>query len=204
MTGIVSEEDRIGGKGAGGTVEGMENGQHNGVHAGYEAKGAVAETGKVVAGEHLHVNGIESNGAVSTGNGASSSSSSSSDLAKSVLPNGHAVNAPPSTSHLTSSVPASPTISPPSIPPSPNLALSPESTASLIQALYARLDAQGVMGDGYMEGQERSRDGIIGREAAMGGLTLGRDGKGKGKADEFGTDGVLTSQEESILRRVDR
>ncbi|KAM0789326.1 hypothetical protein ACM66B_000162 [Microbotryomycetes sp. NB124-2] len=38
-----------------------------------------------------------------------------------------------------------------------------EPTAALIQQLYARLDAQGVAGDGWAEGKERSRDGLINR-----------------------------------------
>ncbi|KAK4048238.1 hypothetical protein OIV83_004943 [Microbotryomycetes sp. JL201] len=38
-----------------------------------------------------------------------------------------------------------------------------EPTAALIQQLYARLDAQGVVGDGWAEGKERSRDGLINR-----------------------------------------
>lgn len=80
-------------------------------------------------------------------------------------------------------------------------------TAGLIWKLYARLDAQGVLGDGWDEGMERSRDGIINREVAEGLLTVGRGDKGKGPAVEDLDDsegGELPLREEQILRRVDR
>lgn len=42
-----------------------------------------------------------------------------------------------------------------------NTATDPDGVAALVQQLYARLDDQGVFGDGWDEGKERSRDGII-------------------------------------------
>ncbi|GAA5988042.1 hypothetical protein JCM10908_002039 [Rhodotorula pacifica] len=42
-----------------------------------------------------------------------------------------------------------------------NSATDPDGVAALVQQLYARLDDQGVFGDGWDEGKERSRDGII-------------------------------------------
>ncbi|GAA6005608.1 TBC domain-containing protein [Rhodotorula paludigena] len=41
----------------------------------------------------------------------------------------------------------------------------PDGVAALVQQLYARLDEQGVHGDGWDEGKERSRDGLILQEA---------------------------------------
>ena len=69
-------------------------------------------------------------------------------------------------------------------------------TAALIQKLYARLDEQGVSGDGWDEGLERSRDGIINREElAQGVRTLDRKNS------------VLDKQlnkQDYVLKRVDR
>ncbi|GAA6002874.1 hypothetical protein JCM10207_001877 [Rhodosporidiobolus poonsookiae] len=95
---------------------------------------------------------------------------------------------------------------PPNISPYPQsnasvFSIDPETTATLIQNLYARLDAQGVHGDGWDEGKERSRDGIISREMLQGGETL-RPRKGKlvalpSNADE-------EAKADHVLRRVDR
>jgi hypothetical protein len=77
--------------------------------------------------------------------------------------------------------------------------LDPEATSALIQALYARLEEQGVSGDGWDEGKERSRDGIITREAAMGGNTVrpkSRNGL------DIGID--AEAKADHVLRRVDR
>lgn len=69
-------------------------------------------------------------------------------------------------------------------------------TAALIQKLYARLDQQGVSGDGWDEGLERSRDGIINRdELAQGVRTLDR----KNSILDRQTD-----KEDYVLKRVDR
>ena len=69
-------------------------------------------------------------------------------------------------------------------------------TAALIQKLYARLDEQGVSGDGWDEGLERSRDGIINREELAEGVrTLDRKNS------------VLDRQldkQDYVLKRVDR
>ncbi|BGP16983.1 hypothetical protein JCM10213_007429 [Rhodosporidiobolus nylandii] len=81
------------------------------------------------------------------------------------------------------------------------VSIDPETTASLIQNLYARLDAQGVPGDGWDEGKERSRDGIIGREAMLGGDTM-RPSKGKHVAMPIGVD--EEAKADHVLRRVDR
>ncbi|GAA6032529.1 hypothetical protein JCM8097_004801 [Rhodosporidiobolus ruineniae] len=80
------------------------------------------------------------------------------------------------------------------------VSIDPETTASLIQNLYARLDAQGVPGDGWDEGKERSRDGIIARDAMLYGdgprppsrlLSMPMNPEQEAKADH-------------VLRRVDR
>lgn len=84
-------------------------------------------------------------------------------------------------------------------------------TANLIRKLYARLEERGVPGDGWDEGRERSRDGIISREEAEGVNTIGRGGRGLAElsspsaGDRNSTFvGVLPPQEEQILKRVDR
>ncbi|SGY13701.1 BQ5605_C010g05949 [Microbotryum silenes-dioicae] len=74
-------------------------------------------------------------------------------------------------------------------------------TAALIQSLYARLDVQGVPGDGWDEGLERTRDGLINREVCEETATMNSLNK-KGKQ-------VLSAQgaeeeEDRVLKRVDR
>lgn len=81
-------------------------------------------------------------------------------------------------------------------------------TALLIRRLYERLEEQGVPGDGWDEGRERSRDGIINREEAEGAATVGRS-KGKGVANGLMTEEVLengqiSKKEEFVMKRVDR
>ncbi|ORY87450.1 rab-GTPase-TBC domain-domain-containing protein [Leucosporidium creatinivorum] len=70
-------------------------------------------------------------------------------------------------------------------------------TAGLIQKLYARLEEQGVPGDGWEEGRERSRDGIIHREEVEGGATV-RAPKGAVVSE------TAQLKEDSVLKRVDR
>lgn len=72
-----------------------------------------------------------------------------------------------------------------------------ELTANLIQKLYARLEEQGVPGDGWEEGRERSRDGIINREEVEGGATV-RAPKGAIVSE------TAQRKEDSVLKRVDR
>lgn len=81
-------------------------------------------------------------------------------------------------------------------------------TALLIRRLYERLEEQGVPGDGWDEGRERSRDGIINKDEAEGAATVGRS-KGKGVANGLMTDEVLENgqisrKEEAVMKRVDR
>ncbi|GAA5891792.1 hypothetical protein JCM6882_006209 [Rhodosporidiobolus microsporus] len=97
--------------------------------------------------------------------------------------------------------PANPNLSPYPASNASFVSIDPETTASLIQHLYARLDAQGVPGDGWDEGKERSRDGIINREAMQGGDTL-RPPKGKHIALPMDQD--ETAKADHVLRRVDR
>lgn len=75
-----------------------------------------------------------------------------------------------------------------------------DSTALMIKQLYARLDAQGVPGDGWEQGMERSRDGIISREAVEGGKTVGRGMKGIVMRDSV----LFPPMAAQTLRRVDR
>ncbi len=111
----------------------------------------------------------------------------------------------PSPRASTSTGPPSFTTSNSSLPPQPGTASTGGSresggefdpTAALIQKLYARLDEQGVSGDGWDEGLERSRDGIINREElAQGVRTLDRKNS------------VLDMQldkQDYVLKRVDR
>lgn len=82
-------------------------------------------------------------------------------------------------------------------------------TAALINRLYSRLDEHGVDGDGWEEGQERTRDGIINRHSMQASLALGSL-MGKSRlstgTDEvvLGAGGELPAKEERILKRVDR
>ena len=109
----------------------------------------------------------------------------------------------------------------PSFSPSPHLtprtaarnafeiAEEQDRTAALINKLYERLEAQGVDGDGWEVGKERSRDGIINRDSVELSLTLPRlESKGKRRelSDEIlmGMGGELSAKEENILKRVDR
>ncbi|GAA5836676.1 hypothetical protein JCM11251_002694 [Rhodosporidiobolus azoricus] len=102
-------------------------------------------------------------------------------------------------SHVPS--PANPNLSPYPASNSSFVSIDPETTACLIQHLYARLDAQGVPGDGWDEGKERSRDGIINREAMQGGDTV-RPPKGKHIALPMNQD--EEARADHVLRRVDR
>lgn len=79
-----------------------------------------------------------------------------------------------------------------------------DQTAALINSLYARLDRLGVPGDGWDEGKERSRDGIINRAEMAGGVEIRPNRRGE-LMDPGGRDSmVLPAKEEQILRRVDR
>ncbi|CEQ41986.1 SPOSA6832_03768 [Sporobolomyces salmonicolor] len=78
----------------------------------------------------------------------------------------------------------------------------PEATAAMIHKLYARLEAQGVPGDGWAEGQERTRDGIINREVMQGGDTVRSPKKGKNVAIPMNED--EEAKADHVLRRVDR
>lgn len=66
-------------------------------------------------------------------------------------------------------------------------------TAALIRKLYARLDEQGVPGDGWEEGKERSRDGIINRELAEGMETM-----------RLSQSPTLVEEGDAVLKKVDR
>ncbi|GAA6023083.1 hypothetical protein JCM11491_002327 [Sporobolomyces phaffii] len=84
-----------------------------------------------------------------------------------------------------------------------SFASDPEVTAGWIRMLYARLDAQGVRGDGWDEGKERTRDGIINREIAEGGQsTLRSLDKRKSVAAPLNQD--EEAKADQVLRRVDR
>ncbi|KAK4057233.1 hypothetical protein OIO90_001728 [Microbotryomycetes sp. JL221] len=70
-----------------------------------------------------------------------------------------------------------------------------EPTAALIQQLYAKLDLHGVSGDGWSEGTERSRDGLINRLQLNESVSAeaGEDARAESKA-----------QENRVLERLDR
>lgn len=70
-------------------------------------------------------------------------------------------------------------------------------TAALIQKLYARLDAQGVSGDGWDEGLERSRDGIINRHDL-------KDGVASLATQQTSRMDKAVDKQDYILKRVDR
>ncbi|KAM0748235.1 hypothetical protein T439DRAFT_76748 [Meredithblackwellia eburnea MCA 4105] len=75
-------------------------------------------------------------------------------------------------------------------------------TAALIRRLYERLEEQGVDGDGWDEGRERSRDGIINRVPVDG--EPGEE-EATARRERLARESVfLPPQEEHILRRVDR
>ncbi|GAA5861048.1 hypothetical protein JCM1840_003062 [Sporobolomyces johnsonii] len=78
----------------------------------------------------------------------------------------------------------------------------PDATAAMIHKLYARLEAQGVPGDGWDEGRERTRDGIINREVMQGGDTVRPPKKGKNVAIPMNED--EEAKADHVLRRVDR
>ncbi|GAA5897877.1 uncharacterized protein JCM6883_000849 [Sporobolomyces salmoneus] len=79
----------------------------------------------------------------------------------------------------------------------------PEVTAGWIRMLYARLEAQGVRGDGWDEGKERTRDGIINREIAEGGQSAIRSlDQRKSVAAPLNQD--EEAKADQVLRRVDR
>ncbi|GAA6059479.1 hypothetical protein JCM10212_002222 [Sporobolomyces blumeae] len=80
---------------------------------------------------------------------------------------------------------------------------NPEVTAALIQQLYARLDAQGVRGDGWDAGRERTRDGIINREAALG-PEAEEASEVVRRKDPVGLSQDEEAKADSVLRRVDR
>ncbi|SCV69853.1 BQ2448_1247 [Microbotryum intermedium] len=75
-------------------------------------------------------------------------------------------------------------------------------TAALIQNLYARLDVQGVPGDGWDEGLERTRDGLINREVCEGTATATVSPNKKGKQAPSPQD--AEDEEDRVLKRVDR
>lgn len=80
-------------------------------------------------------------------------------------------------------------------------------TAKLIHELYLKLENVGVEGDGWEEGKERSRDGIINREFACGkeGVKLGKNGKGRERQIVNIEPGhELPIKEEELLKKVDR
>ncbi|KAK4702919.1 hypothetical protein P7C70_g3307, partial [Phenoliferia sp. Uapishka_3] len=78
-------------------------------------------------------------------------------------------------------------------------------TAALIKRLYERLDQQGVPGDGWDEGRERSRDGIIGRENLETLESPDYANGGRPPRIERGGPGRNSVQmEDQILKRVDR
>lgn len=84
-----------------------------------------------------------------------------------------------------------------------NNATDPDGVAALVQQLYARLDDQGVYGDGWDEGKERSRDGIILR------LDPERDlpppsPKPHSHQVAIPNDPDLVAKADQVLRRVDR
>ena len=84
-----------------------------------------------------------------------------------------------------------------------NSATDPDGVAALVQQLYARLDDQGVYGDGWDEGKERSRDGIILR------LDPDRDLPPKSPKPHphqlaIPNDLDLAAKADKVLRRVDR
>lgn len=84
-----------------------------------------------------------------------------------------------------------------------NSATDPDGVAALVQQLYARLDDQGVYGDGWDEGKERSRDGIILR------LDPDRDLPPKSPKPHphqlaIPNDPDLAAKADQVLRRVDR
>lgn len=84
-----------------------------------------------------------------------------------------------------------------------NSATDPDGVAALVQQLYARLDDQGVYGDGWDEGKERSRDGIILR------LDPDRDLPPKSPKPHphqlaIPKDPDLAAKADKVLRRVDR
>ncbi|TNY19413.1 rab-GTPase-TBC domain-containing protein [Rhodotorula diobovata] len=74
----------------------------------------------------------------------------------------------------------------------------PDGVAALVQRLYARLDEKGVHGDGWDEGKERSRDGIILREVVE------ADGVPEGEPIVEQRNVDEESKADHILRRVDR
>ncbi|GAA5890532.1 hypothetical protein JCM8208_004904 [Rhodotorula glutinis] len=96
--------------------------------------------------------------------------------------------------------PQGPDLSPyPSSSVSFNSYTDPDGVAALVQRLYARLDEKGVHGDGWDEGKERSRDGIILREVAE------QDGVPEGEPIvEPRSDIDEEAKADHILRRVDR
>ncbi|GAA5934984.1 uncharacterized protein JCM15063_003120 [Sporobolomyces koalae] len=80
----------------------------------------------------------------------------------------------------------------------------PEVTASWIRMLYARLDAQGVRGDGWDEGKERTRDGIINREIAGSGQNALQSVPEEKKAPDTPLNQDEEARADQVLRRVDR
>ena len=111
------------------------------------------------------------------------------------------------TSQLANSFSASPNLTPRTAARNAfEIAQEQDRTAALINKLYSRLEKQGVEGDGWEVGKERSRDGIINRDSVE--LSLAQDLKGKRRelSDEapLGIGGELSAKEENILKRVDR
>ncbi|BGP00236.1 hypothetical protein NBRC10513v2_004461 [Rhodotorula toruloides] len=79
----------------------------------------------------------------------------------------------------------------------------PDGVAALVQQLYARLDEQGVPGDGWSEGKERSRDGIILRED-LSTEGLNRSTASKGKHVALPMSPEEEAKADHVLKRVDR
>ncbi|GEM07931.1 GTPase activating protein [Rhodotorula toruloides] len=79
----------------------------------------------------------------------------------------------------------------------------PDGVAALVQQLYARLDEQGVPGDGWSEGKERSRDGIILRED-LSTEGLNRSAASKGKHVVLPMSPEEEAKADHVLKRVDR
>ncbi|GAA5881086.1 hypothetical protein JCM3774_003007 [Rhodotorula dairenensis] len=84
-----------------------------------------------------------------------------------------------------------------------NNATDPDGVAALVQQLYARLDDQGVYGDGWDEGKERSRDGIILRLDPERDLPPPSPNPHAHRV-AIPNDPDLVAKAEQVLRRVDR
>ncbi|KAL8287518.1 hypothetical protein RQP46_003376 [Phenoliferia psychrophenolica] len=77
-------------------------------------------------------------------------------------------------------------------------------TAALIKRLYDRLERHGVPGDGWDEGKERSRDGIISNEMNDDQLSPAKPTRLAPTDNRRESAMILASKEDQILKRVDR